>query len=116
MVAKHEGRVEEYREEKQRRLGGLDSLSKIDANPGRGGKMTREEQMKMDEIRQKEKQQDSILDAINDNLDFLNMRAQDINDEIEDSTVLVKKVTRGARKVDGKVGALREDVQDATAR
>jgi len=117
MLAYHEGRLDEYKRDKQRRAGGFDSLATIDSQPaGRGGKMTKEEKAKMAEIRQKEEQQNEILDQINDNLDHLNWKAKQINTGIDDSTVLVNMITEKSNKTNLTVNKMRDDVQQLSDR
>jgi len=116
-VAHYEGRLDEYRKDKERRrggFGGFDNLKTIDSQPvGRSGALTAEEQMKMDQIRRKETEQNEILDQINDNLEHLDWKARKLNDAIEDSMGIVDEVTAKSAQIDGKVGSLRADVEEA---
>ena len=117
LVAKYEGRLDEYRRDKNRRAGGFDSLATIDSKPaGRSGKLTTEEQMKLAEIRKKEDQQNEILDQINDNLEHLDWQAGKLKDAIDDSLDIVQTVTDKAGRMDGKVQAIREDVLEANSK
>ena len=116
LVAKYEGRLDEYRRDKERRAGGFDSLETIDSKPaGRSGKLTTEEQMKMAEIRKREEQQNEVLDQINDNLEHLDWQALKLKDAIDDSLDIVQTVNDKAQKVDGKVQSIRDDVQEANS-